>query len=133
MVEGLQLHRSMMRTTLVVAAMLFLGCGKKAEDKPPVDRQAAADASRIFHTLCITCHGESGKGDGSAAATLNPKPRNYTDKAWQAKTSDDQIKQIILLGGAGVGKSPMMPASPQLANEPAVIDELVKIVRSFGT
>jgi mono/diheme cytochrome c family protein len=125
-------HQIVMRTTLVVAAALLLGCGKKSEDKPPVDTQAQAEASHIFHTLCITCHGEGGKGDGSASATLNPKPRNYTDKAWQAKTTDDQIKQIILLGGAGVGKSPMMPASPQLQNEPAVVDELVKIVRSFG-
>jgi hypothetical protein len=70
---------------------------------------------------------------GADARDALPKPRNYTDKAWQAKTGDDQIKQIILLGGAGVGKSPMMPASPQLANDRAVVDELVKIVRSFGT
>ncbi len=121
-----------MRLILFAIVVSVLGCGKKTSDAPPVDHQAVTEAQHIFHTLCITCHGESGKGDGSASTKLDPKPRNYTDKAWQAKTSDDQIRQIILLGGAGVGKSPMMPASPQLANEPAVVDELVKIVRSFG-
>jgi hypothetical protein len=35
-------------------------------------------------------------------------------------------------GGAGVGESPIMPASPQFEHKPAVVNELVRIVRSFG-
>jgi hypothetical protein len=46
--------------------------------------------------------------------------------------TDEQIKEIIVKGGAGVGKSPVMPASPQFANKPGVLNELVRIVRSFG-
>lgn len=93
---------------------------------------AAEEARNTFETLCSTCHGKNGTGDGPAAATLDPKPRNYTDKAWQASVTDDQIKKIILEGGAAVGKSPMMPASPQFKDKPEVVAELVKIVRSFG-
>lgn len=86
----------------------------------------------MFNTLCSTCHGNSGKGDGAAAASLNPKPRDYTDKAWQASVTDDQLRTIIVQGGAAVGKSNLMPPSPQLADKPQVVDELVKIVRSFA-
>ena len=95
--------------------------------------QSPADEARnAFNTLCSTCHGTSGKGDGPAAAALETKPRNYTDKAWQASITDDQIKKIIVEGGAAVGKSPLMPPWTQFKDKPQVLDELVKIVRSFG-
>jgi mono/diheme cytochrome c family protein len=113
--------------------LLLMGCGTSsgppAESAPSL---AAQEARTTFDTVCSTCHGPGGTGDGIGAANLNPKPRNYTDKAWQASVTDDQIKQIILGGGASVGKSPMMPPQPQLKDKPRVIDELVKIVRSFG-
>ncbi len=36
------------------------------------------------------CHGESGKGDGIAGASLNPKPRNFIEGKWKqgGKTMD---------------------------------------------
>jgi mono/diheme cytochrome c family protein len=86
----------------------------------------------MFASLCATCHGMDGTGNGPAAAALNPKPRNYTDPAWQASVTDDVLKETILKGGALVGKSPMMPGNPQLADHPEVLDELVRIVRGFG-
>ncbi len=86
----------------------------------------------MFKTTCAPCHGETGKGDGPAAASLTPKPRDYTNKEWQASVTDDQIKQTILMGGAAVGKSPMMPAQPQLRDKPEVVAELVRIIRGFG-
>ncbi|TMQ02287.1 MAG: cytochrome c [Deltaproteobacteria bacterium] len=86
----------------------------------------------MFNTVCVMCHGPEGTGNGPAAATLNPKPRNYTDAAWQASVTDEQLKETILKGGAGVGKSPVMPGQPQLADHPEVLDELVQIIRRFG-
>ena len=38
----------------------------------------AEDGALLFKTYCSTCHGESGKGDGVAAAALNTKPRDFT-------------------------------------------------------
>jgi len=35
---------------------------------------------------CSPCHGTSGRGDGPAAAALNPKPANYTTKAISAES-----------------------------------------------
>ena len=87
----------------------------------------------MFYTTCAVCHGMDGTGNGPGAETLNPKPRNYTDPQWQATITDDQIRKTILLGGAGVGKSAMMPPNPNLKDQPDVVDGLVKIIRSFGT
>lgn len=98
----------------------------------PAGGGAAAEAHQLFATVCSTCHGATGGGDGPAAGSLDPKPRNYSDPAWQASVTDDDIKKIILEGGQAVGKSPMMPAQMQLRDKPAVVDELVKIIRGFG-
>lgn len=89
-------------------------------------------AEQMFATVCVTCHGADGSGKGPAAEALNPKPRNYTDPQWQASVTDDEIKDIILKGGQGVGKSPMMPGQPQLKDQPEVLDGLVRIIRGFG-
>jgi mono/diheme cytochrome c family protein len=124
---------------LMLATPLVIGCGNKT-DKPAPDpvaerpalSQAAQEAQATFKTVCTVCHGESGTGNGIGAANLDPKPRNYTDAAWQKTVTDGQIKQIIVYGGAAVGKSAAMPANPQLTQKPEVVDELVKIVRAFG-
>ena len=68
----------------------------------------------------------------TCAGALNPKPRNYTDASWQASVTDAQLRKTILLGGAAVGKSPIMPSSPDLDEKPDVVEGLVKIVRRFA-
>jgi mono/diheme cytochrome c family protein len=120
----------MMRLAGSCVLLFVLSCHK--EPKPPPETPAAAEARKAFHTFCVPCHGETGRGDGPAAASLNPKPRNYTDKAWQKSVTDSHIKQIILNGGASVGKSPLMPAWQQFNGQPEVLEELVHIVRGFG-
>ena len=137
----------------VLALLVIAACGKNNEPPPPSSGSpnaqpesgpahrrtttASADgindkAKQMFATVCATCHGSDGQGDGPAAKALDPKPRNYTDTSWQASVTDEQIRKTILMGGAAVGKSPMMPASPDLDSKPEVVEGLVKIVRKFG-
>jgi mono/diheme cytochrome c family protein len=133
---------------IAVALVLLVACGKNQSPPPPTsgspnakpesapsNPQAGGDepspAEMMFGRVCAACHGMSGLGDGPGAASLNPKPRNYTDAAWQASITDQQIKDTILKGGQAMGKSPMMPAQPQLASQPEVLDGLVKIIRGF--
>jgi mono/diheme cytochrome c family protein len=91
----------------------------------------AAQATEIFATRCTPCHGADGRGDGAASASLIPKPRNFHDAAWQSSVQDDYLAKIIQYGGAAVGKSPTMPANPDL-RDPAVIQALALHVRSLG-
>lgn len=99
---------------------------------PPPSAAARAEARQNFDTICIACHGATGHGDGPAAAAMDPKPRSFGDKAWQSSISDEHIIKVITLGGAAVGKSPVMPAQPQLKSKPEVLRALVEIVRDFA-
>lgn len=136
--------------TLAIAALAAVACdkggsGSSGEKGGSTDKggstqttaaagKADMNAAReVFNSRCSACHGTSGKGDGPGAAALNPKPRNYTDKAWQSTVTDEQIKKTIIYGGAAVGKSPIMPSSPDLDSKPEVVEGLVKIVRGFGS
>jgi mono/diheme cytochrome c family protein len=97
----------------------------------PPSADPTAQATEIFATRCTPCHGAEGRGDGVASASLVPKPRNFHDAAWQSSVQDDYLAKIIQYGGAAVGKSPTMPANPDL-RDPAVIQGLALHVRSFG-
>lgn len=123
------------RTILLVGALsagvVAFSCGGGG-GAVEVSAEAKAEAQAKYDTLCATCHGKTGIGDGASAGALNPKPRNYTDKSWQAQVDDEYLAKFIVQGGAAMGKSVMMPASPDLANKPEVVQGLVQIIRGFG-
>ena len=96
----------------------------------PADPKAEAD--QVFTQRCAVCHGASGKGDGAGAAALNPKPRDYSDAAWQKSVTDETLTKVILEGGQAIGKSPLMTPSPDLKDKPEVVKALVAKVRSFA-
>jgi mono/diheme cytochrome c family protein len=106
--------------------------GPNAAKTAQGDHAQPTQGEIMFFQVCAQCHGLDGSGRGPVSDTLNPKPRNYTDAKWQASVTDEEIKKTILLGGAGVGKSAMMPPNPKLKDNPAVLDELVQIIRGFG-
>lgn len=68
----------------------------------------AAKGAEKFNTLCASCHGEKGDGNGPAAAALQPKPTNFTDPANAARLTDDYMFKVVKEGGPAVGKSPLM-------------------------
>jgi mono/diheme cytochrome c family protein len=71
--------------------------------------QDQAEGKKLYSTYCSSCHGETGKGDGPAAASLPVKPVNHTDGAVMNQLSDKFLTEIISKGGTAVGKSALMP------------------------
>lgn len=123
----------MMRyTTLALFAGLCLTACDGGEKKAPADPQIVAEAKQVWDTRCTTCHGPNGAGDGPGAAALQAKPRSFNNGKWQSDTSDDRIKKVIVEGGASVGLSAEMAPNPDLKDKPAVVEELLRLVRSFG-
>lgn len=54
----------------------------------------------LYNISCVTCHGESGKGDGIAAAGLVPKPADLTSKS-VINQSDGAIYWKLTKGKSG--------------------------------
>jgi hypothetical protein len=129
-------------------AVLSIACGKGGEPPPPSSGTPNAQpesapkvrppggngtddkALLTYRSTCAPCHGPEGRADGQMAQALNPKPRNYHDPKWQESVTDDQIKQIIQLGGKKTGKSELMPGHPEYSDE--LLTALVRLIREFG-
>jgi mono/diheme cytochrome c family protein len=90
----------------------------------------ADDAKANYATFCAKCHGDGGKGNGSGAATLTTKPRDFTDCARMAKESDDMLFKVIKNGGQANGFSSDMQAWNTAFEDPEIKD-LVAYIRTF--
>lgn len=63
--------------------------------KNPVDRVSGVKLGEVlFQENCVICHGKSGKGDGEAAAAMNPRPKSLADKRVQAQTDGELFWKI---------------------------------------
>lgn len=107
-------------TLLVLASLVLAACGggKQSSATPtlppvpseyagktnPLGADAAAKGAELFSVNCASCHGEQGHGDGPAAASLDPKPRNLAE--FQPQVGDDYLFWRISEGVTGTS----MPA-----------------------
>ena len=64
----------------------------------------------LYQQYCSVCHGPQGKGNGPAASTMNPKPRDHTDGHYMNALSEAHLTTVISEGGAAVQRSPLMPS-----------------------
>ena len=67
----------------------------------------------IFTTVCVSCHGDEGKGNGPAAVALNPPPQNFTSmNGWKNGTKLSQIYKTLQDGipGSGMGSYEFLSA-----------------------
>jgi len=105
---------------------------KPSEATVAIDLSAASIAKGrlTYQTNCAPCHGTAGKGDGPAAAALNPKPRDHTNGSYMNKLTNAHIFFVIRNGGASYGY-PTMPAQPNLSDDE--IKSVIAFVRSLST
>ncbi|GIZ53896.1 cystathionine gamma-synthase [Noviherbaspirillum aridicola] len=69
--------------------------------------------ARLYQAQCASCHGAEGRGDGPAAAGMNPPPIAFTDRARARERSVFSLHQSITRGVEGTP----MPSFAQLSDE----------------
>ena len=108
----------------------------KGRDLPPVDPATVmkptpallARGESLFKQNCTSCHGDTGRGDGPASGTLNPRPRNFTQPVgWTHGYRTTDIFTTVATGvkGTGMNAFDFIPPADRMA--------LVHYVRSLGT
>jgi cytochrome c553 len=82
----------------------------------------AAKGEAHYKSLCVSCHGEKGDGNGPAGAAMNPKPGNFTDPANFDRLTAEWVYKMVKNGGQANGKSPMMVAWSGALNDQQIRD-----------
>jgi high-affinity iron transporter len=78
---------------------------------PPDPARGAA----LYAQACASCHGAAGRGDGPAAAGLDPPPSDLTDPARMGGLSPFALFSTITYGIAGTGMAPFEAAFDEAA------------------
>jgi mono/diheme cytochrome c family protein len=97
---------------------------EKAKKNPlPANAATVAQGKKVADVNCVSCHGAKGKGDGAAAAALNPRPADWTSKKVQAE-SDGEIFWKLSTGRGAMPSWKFLPENDRWA--------LVGYIRSLG-
>ncbi|MBI1728890.1 MAG: cytochrome c [Candidatus Rokubacteria bacterium] len=97
---------------------------EKAKKNPlPANAASVAQGKKVADVNCVSCHGAKGKGDGAAAAAINPKPADWTSKKVQAE-SDGEIFWKLSNGRGAMPPWKFLPENDRWA--------LVNYIRSLA-
>jgi mono/diheme cytochrome c family protein len=80
----------------------------------------------VYVERCAPCHGDDGRGDGPAAAALEPRPRNLREPAFWEGRSPDRLRDVVQHGKPG---TMMQPFEGVLSD--GEIDAVVEYLRRF--
>lgn len=95
-----------------------------------LDDDALARGGELYGSLCATCHGDGGMGDGPGGVALDPAPAAIAHTSQMM--GDDYLFWRISEGGAADPFNSAMPAWQEGLTE-AQRWELVAYVRALGT
>ncbi len=104
---------------------------------PPPSSLAGQDAERgkvLYVKWCTGCHGDTGAGDGEAAAYMLPRPRDFTGAVYQIRTTasgelptDADLRNVIdngMPGTAMPGWSDRLSAGQR--------DDVIAYIKTFS-
>lgn len=114
--------------SMVALATLLAPAGALAGD--------AAAGKTVYTVNCLSCHGETGKGDGPVGLVLQPPPRNFsigefkfdTDKDGKVGTDTDLAAVIDKGAGAFGGNQMMAPWGGMLS-----ADDIANVIAYIHT
>jgi len=113
--------------------VVLIGLGSAAA----VAAQDAEAGRALYDRWCAECHGADGAGDGSAAASMLPRPRDFTQARYQIRTTgsgqlptDQDLMRVLAEGLPGT----TMPGWPNLSQQQYrdLIAHLKSYSRFFG-
>lgn len=129
----------------IVLALMAFACAAtiaglaphvRAQQGSPASQPAAATSRgrQVYEKHCVECHGESGKGDGPAAMTLVPHPRDFTSGRYKIRSTetgsiptDDDLVQTVRRGMPGSA----MPAWGTILSDSDIRD-VVYFIKEFS-
>jgi DMSO reductase family type II enzyme heme b subunit len=96
-------------------------------------QRANMSGNELYQFRCMVCHGETGMGDGVAADTMSPRPRDFVLGQFKYKTSpgtlparDQDLFDTIKFGL----KHTAMPGWDSILSD-AQINSLIPVIKSF--
>ncbi|MBZ5555706.1 MAG: cytochrome c [Acidobacteriia bacterium] len=129
--------KTTLATALVLAAVAFGVSRVRIQAQPRLVPGAPSEATRgkvVYDAHCVECHGASGRGDGPAAMTLTPRPRDFSSGKFKIRSTetgsvptDDDLIRSVSQGLAGSA----MPAWRRILPD-ADIAAVVQYVKSLS-
>lgn len=140
--------RQLVRATALLVCGLLAGCDlspasrswdrypsqidKLANPVPPTPLIASQRRGRIvYEHYCQICHGEHGQGDGFNSALLSIPPRNFADRTFWKRATEQKLTKTIAEGGKSVAKSNLMPAWGHTLDAEKIQD-VIAYLRTFA-
>ncbi len=114
---------------LIISVVLVYGF---SQSRSMLDR-SESNGKKLYEKYCSTCHGLEGKGEGTAAVYLDPKPRDFTRGLFKFQSApagslptDSDLERTIRNGMPGSA----MPAWDRLSD--AEITNLVAYIKTLS-
>ncbi len=129
----------MTRSKLLTQILVFAALSALALALPAATALAgdAAKGKVAYTANCLSCHGETGKGDGPVGQVPQPPPRNFATADFAFDTDEDgkpgtdaDLKAVISKGAGAFGGNQMMaPWGGILSDDD--IDNVVAYIRTL--
>ncbi len=114
-----------------VLALLAGAALAAAPRSAPTDSASLEAGRKLYAQYCMTCHGNTGLGDGPTGKSLSPRPRNFQKPSELKSRNDEEMFKVISKGGPSLRLSPLMVPWGSVLKE-GQIGQVVAYVRSLA-